>query len=312
MKKAVKRILGVLFTLLLTFIIVQYAGFRLKPKALSYTYCQIKAFEALPENSVDVMIYGSSHAWKGFDAREFTDRYGISAYNYGCLWQHMNTTRLFVKHSFKTQTPKIILIETYIPEVLEDENMNGEIYYTRYLPDSQEKKEYLDQCFAGDWGRYASYYMPLIAFHESWEEIDRKNYVPLDGDIDTFYYARGSSQSDEVEPVDIPDYTQFEQWELPENSIGVLDDIVGTCRSKNIQVIFYTVPSGIEYHYSDAFKKYAEERGCVYLNLYENMDEYQLDPETDFQDKGHLNSSGAKKIADYMGQYIQENYEFES
>ena len=101
MKKKIKRICGVLLTVLLIFGMVQYAGYRLKPKSLENTYCQIQAFHMLPDNSVDVMVYGSSHCWNGFDVNVLTQQYGISAYNYSCMWQHMNTTRLFLKDSLK-------------------------------------------------------------------------------------------------------------------------------------------------------------------------------------------------------------------
>lgn len=311
MKVKIKRVLGVIFTLLLIVGMVQYAGYRLKPTGLSNTYCQIKAFHSIPDNSVDVMVYGSSHAWYGFDVNVLTEKYGLSAYNYSCVWQHMNTTRLFIKDSLETQTPKVILIETYLPDVIEDVDMNGEIYYSRFLPNTPAKKEYLDQCFAGDWGRYVAYYVPLVAFHESWEDVNMKNYVPLDGDVSFFYHSRGVPEHYEAVPVEIPVNEKFIQYEFSEGTVAVLDDILETCREKDIEVIFYTVPSGLKYRYSDAFKQYAEENGCAYINLFEKVDECGINQETDFKDKGHLNSNGAKKVAEYMGQYIMDNYDLE-
>ena len=49
------------------------------------------------------------------------------------------------------------------------------------------------------------------------------------------------------------------------------------------------------------WKKYAQENGCVYFNLFEYMDELGIDCETDFGDEGHLNNSGAVKVADFLG-----------
>ena len=308
MKKKIKRICGVLLTVLLIFGMVQYAGYRLKPKSLENTYCQIQAFHMLSDNSVDVMVYGSSHSWNGFDVNVLTQQYGISAYNYSCMWQHMNTTRLFLKDSLETQSPKVVLIETYIPEILADENMNGEIYYSRYLPDSPARREYLKQCFAGDWGRYVSYYFPLVAFHESWEDIDYKSYMPLSNNISLFSQSRGFLGKDDVVPVEIPGRTKY-QYDLPEDSVAVLDDMVALCHEKGIEVIFYTIPSGMKNHYADAFKQYAEQRGCAYVNLFDKVEECGIDENTDFLDKGHLNVNGAKKVAAYMGQYITDNYD---
>lgn len=64
-----------------------------------------------------------------------------------------------------------------------------------------------------------------------------------------------------------------------------------------------------EYNYADAMTVYAEEHGCDYLNLFEHLDEIGIDGASDFRDTGHLNDSGAAKVADYLGQYIIDHYE---
>ena len=43
----------------------------------------IKTFHELPENSIDVIAYGSSHTWKGLNTMKMYEDYGIGAYNYG-------------------------------------------------------------------------------------------------------------------------------------------------------------------------------------------------------------------------------------
>ena len=43
----------------------------------------------------------------------------------------------------------------------------------------------------------------------------------------------------------------------------------------------------------------------VYINFFEKVEELGLDCNTDFQDKGHLNTSGAKKIANYIGKCLK-------
>ena len=55
-------------------------------------------------------------------------------------------------------------------------------------------------------------------------------------------------------------------------------------------------------------KRYAEANNCIYLNLFEKIDDIGIDGNTDFRDIDHLNDSGAKKVADYLGGYIRKNY----
>lgn len=54
---------------------------------------------------------------------------------------------------------------------------------------------------------------------------------------------------------------------------------------------------------------YAEENDCIYIDFFEKVEEIGLNCDTDFQDKGHLNTSGARKIANYLGRFISENYD---
>ena len=58
-----------------------------------------------------------------------------------------------------------------------------------------------------------------------------------------------------------------------------------------------------------AMKAYAEEHGYPYFDMFELAEEVGLNGETDFSDAGHLNDSGAIKVADYLGKYIVEHYD---
>lgn len=115
--------------------------------------------------------------------------------------------------------------------------------------------------------------------------------------------------SSEVMEVEVPDYTKNYQGELWQKAVDELDAIVELCKENDVEVIFYTAPHAYEYRYYNAMKEYAEKTGTKYINLLEYMDEMDFDPSTDFGDKGHLNSSGSKKVALFLGQYMLENYE---
>lgn len=52
-----------------------------------------------------------------------------------------------------------------------------------------------------------------------------------------------------------------------------------------------------------------DKNNCVYIDLYEKIEEIGLDGTTDFSDEGHLNTSGSNKVADYLGEYLIGHYE---
>lgn len=305
--------LGIVSTILLTISGIIWMGEIVRPLSTDSARGTIRAFHELPEESVEVMVFGSSCAWKGVNVMEMYQKYGIGAYNYGLNWQNINTTALFIYDALRTQTPKVILIETdAVGAVFQDADMNGEIYYTREIPDSEYKQKYLDQCFGNNKERMLTYRFPLITFHENWKQIEYSsiNYektleLNKQKSLSTMGYEKMPS-GDEVP--NIGDYTQFEQWELSDESKQILDEICEMCKAKNVSIVFFTIPAQGEYHFFDAVQNYADEHDAVYVNLYPEMEAVGLDIMLDYSDTHHLAESGAIKVADYMGQYLWDHY----
>ncbi|MBE6894343.1 MAG: hypothetical protein E7483_01870 [Ruminococcaceae bacterium] len=309
MKKTITSLLSCIVTLSLLVGMIYGLGHVLRPTNTDSAITAIRTFHDMPENSLDVIGYGSSHMWMGFDAKAMYDNYGIKAYNYGCNWQHINTTELFIKDSLRTQSPKIILVELFmVNHVLNNVELEGEVYYTRAISDFEGKREYLKQCFGDDKEKYLAYYMPLCAFHENWTNLKPKSFKKISSDTD-YYATMGAVLHENIVPMKIADHTTFEQIELEEDSLKVLDSIVDICKERNIEIIFYVQPYGFGYNYSDAMTKYAQENDCVFIDMFKIADEIGLDENTDYCDNEHLNMYGAYKVADYLGRYITENFD---
>lgn len=308
MKIILKRVLCCILTISLTLGLAEIAGHILDPKWAEDGFDVIEAFEKLEKDSMEVIVFGSSHAWKGCDTRVMADDYGIIAYNYSCNWQSINTTMLFLKDSLRTQTPKVVCIDAGLVNNIEkDVDLNGQIYYTKKMKNFDGKREYLKQCFGDDLGRYISYYMPIVMFHENWTEIDDENFR-FPGP-ERYWNTRGYQPGTKIYPCVKPDYKNFRQDPIQEDCIAVLDEILAVCKEKNVQVLFYTCPWEGEYYYSDAMKEYVKDKECAFLDLFEYSDEIGINWATDFRDYGHLNNSGAKKVADFLSAYLIENYE---
>ncbi len=186
--------------------------------------------------------------------------------------------------------------------------MDAQIYYSRYIHNEEAKKKYIQQCFGDDIERYISYYVPLCAFHDNWNTLSTQSFSKLSAD-NHLKKTMGFSPSDSVVEVEIPDYKTFTQYELDEVAINEMIDMVNNCHNKGIDVIFYTVPWQGEYVYGAAMKEFAKENNCMYIDFFELAEEVGLDGKTDFSDVDHLNTSGATKIADYLGKFVVDNYD---
>lgn len=311
MKRKIQNVLGCLAVLALVVLGVLRLNVLLRPVDTDSPVNAIETFHALPENSIEVMGFGSSHMWLGVDSMTMYRDYGIGFYNYGCNWQEINTTLLFLKDALRTQSPRVVVIDTFNVNAWKaDMNMDGEIYYTTAIPWMRDKLAYLKQSF-GPYNkeRWLSYFMPLAAFHENWVNLSAQSFKTPAESGDDYFRTMGYSPADFVTPVELPDQTLLEQQPLRDEALLILDEIVGLCREKNIRIVFCTIPWQGTNVYAQALKDLAEYYGCEYVNLYDHLEEMGLEEAADFSDTGHLNSSGAAKTADFLGGYLKEHFD---
>ena len=303
-----------IFTLLLSLLLIVsgiwYLGIILRPTDTDDVRIQIDSFHSLPENSLDVIVYGSSHSYRGFDTRVLNDDYNISAYNYSWNWLKMNTTKAFIKDSLVSQKPKVVLIETYYAnENLHDCDINAEIYFSRYLKNKTAVMDFINECFGDNFRKKLSFYVPLYAFHDNWIDISLKSLLPAKTN-NSAVTNRGFCDIQMIDEISIVDQNSCEQKTFDDYAIKNLDEIVSICNENDIDIIFYTAPFEWAYEYADAMEEYAKNNNCLYINSFKYLDEIGIDEKTDFSDPAHLNTYGAQKLARFIGKYISENYIF--
>ncbi len=308
--RKIRALIGTLVTVAMIVYGINKLGFIVRPTDTDGAYSQIETFHSLPEDSVEVIIYGSSHAYRGLSTIEMYNKYGIGAYNYAWHWQSISTTKIWLKDSLLTQSPKVALIECFNANApLKDVPLYPEIYYCRYLRRRSGIDDYLKQCFGTDKEKYLAFYMPLCAFHDNWDTLTESSFAGLDADGSFLRKTMGYAPDDKVTEITIPEYLALPQEPLSTLAIAELDEIVSICQENDVEIVFYTVRWEGEYKNGDAMAKYAQENGCAYLDLFKYADDVGYDGATDFSDKAHLNTSGSIKTADYIGKYLLENYD---
>lgn len=312
MKKIVVNVISCLIPLVIIGLCVHHLNFILRPTDTDGAFEQIDTFHNLPSKSIDIIVYGSSLAYRGVDSHILSKESGAVVYNYGYHWQKINTTKLFVMDSLLTQSPKLAIIECrFVYQPLENVNMDAQIYYTRYLNVDKERKDYLKKCFGGDIERYLSYYCPLIAFHDNWSSLTSKNFLPLVyGKSANLATMGASTDSETITPIVIPSQDSLPQKALSESAIEELQEILEVCKENNTRVLFFSAPYADVNQYAEAMETFAQENDCKYVNLFDFLNEMEINPSIDFHDEYHVNKSGATKMSSFLGKYICENYDF--
>lgn len=289
------------------------ATFIFRPENIDHCINAIQAFEELPNHSIDILVIGSSHAWRGVDTRKLYDQYGLRAYNYGCNWQSLSTEELFLRNALHSQSPKVVLFETFrINDTFYDVDMDGEIYYTRSMPWTSERVRYIRRAFGRDVNRYIAYLFPLSQFHSGWDVLNERNFQHEKTYTKEFLLEnRGyfKVDSNEAYPISIGRYIQNEQMLLDDMATGILEKLIQDCKERDVKLIFFTVPWQGSNYYHDALVEISRKHACDYIDFFEIYPQIGLDPAKDFADAGHLTDGGAEKISDYIGKYLIENYE---
>ena len=308
MKQGIKRVLSCLITFGLIVAILMKLSPLFRPEDTAD--CKEKAdfFYSLPKNSVEVMIYGSSRAFRGVSTERLYSDYGIGAYNYAWNWQRIDTTRLFLEDSLVYQKPKVALIETgHVYTVNRNADPTAEIFITKYLRNKGAVREYLKTSFGTNYKSYLGYYMPVLVFHENWNVLSKWDFDA--GEISERQKRdMGYCKTDGITPLNRSDIYIKGQSGLSVDAKDELDQLVSICKQNNINVVFFTTPAHGNNAYHDYMKKYAEEHGCLYVDFYELFDEAGFDSQTDFSDIGHLNVYGAEKVSAYLGKVLKENF----
>lgn len=82
---------------------------KFKNPEANYNY----SFHNLPENSMDVIVLGSSHAQYSFSPNFFYEDTGLYSYVLGSACQPLEVSYQMLREALKTQNPKLVVLETY-------------------------------------------------------------------------------------------------------------------------------------------------------------------------------------------------------
>ena len=73
----------------------------------------LKTFYELLENTVDVLVLGSRHAFEDINPAILYEKYGIAAFDLGGSVQSLWNTFYYLKEALKSQKPQLIVLEAY-------------------------------------------------------------------------------------------------------------------------------------------------------------------------------------------------------
>lgn len=309
---------------------------------------KLRYFLGEEEDSMDVLVLGTSHSSRGILPMEMYESYGIKSYNLSTSVQPVEVSYYTLQEAIKTQKPSVVVWDVsglYIDyadlphwKMIMDEmkiGKNKELFVKEYLNRYRDTGETL-----------ISLMFPLLEYHTRWKELAKqdfgiikrnKHYFSKGGQInstvlegisvdDMNVITEGLMQNTVKEVSEYNDQLFYEGHE--DNvlySVNIIDSnkewlirIKELCDANQIQFLAIKVPNAyMPQWYVSAWtiEKYKKtqalcgEIGITYYDLLYDTD-LQLDFKRDSYDSGmHLNLYGAQKVSVNLGNYLKEHYQ---
>lgn len=310
MKNAVKAITFIL----LFFIMLQSLTYMLR------TNGHIKeiflGFYAEPDDTIDVVMIGSSPVYPCFAAPQLWGEYGITAYPLSSNVQRPKAAIYLVKEALKTQSPSLFIFEVR-QFASTDSDMMMNMAFTRGVTDNLKysiNRISLIYAMVPKEDRY-SYYFDIFKYHSNWKTLI------LPDQYTAFTYERlhplkGVLINDEVLQGERVDYSNITgELAIPPEEEEILYELMAYLQENNLQALFIASPMllteelAMKFNYLD---RIITENGGTFLDMNDYYDEIGLDFATDFYDGGgHTNASGSEKCTAFLGMYLERNYNLE-
>lgn len=260
------------------------AYIKLSERAAGRNKC-VAGVMSEPPDSLDVLIIGDSLSSYNISPMEMWKKQGISSYVLGQSGQTAAETYYLFKQALKTQSPKVLVLETNL--------------FFRYEDIFSETENSLAETMY--------YHFPALRFHDIW-----KSYAGMNKPSKYKYY-KGFEIHNKVNPYAADDYMKRtdESRKIYDLVRHYLDKIVKECEEQQIQLLLVSAPSPLNYNYKkhNAIQEFADTYQVPYLDFNLKESGLTIDWATDTMDNGdHLNYQGAVKLSDCLADYLKEQY----
>ena len=288
-KKVKKRCRSILFFLLLLFLLSGTSKgitelSKRDDNLIQSRNKSIIKIQKEPEDTIDVLFLGDSLAYTSFSPMQMWSDHGFTSFVGSQAGQKIQESYSMLRTALEKQNPKVVVLETNVL-FREMKGFDG-------IRDVLAEK--------------GTYYFPVFRFHDIWKPL-------LMGTQYKEENFKGFMIRDIVSPYEGKDYMQENKEKHPISNLvqEYLQEIQNLCSEHGASLLLVSTPSPVNYNYKkyNALKEYASEHKIPYVDMNMNYREIGIDWKKDSYDRGdHLNIHGARKVTEYIGKYLTENY----
>ena len=288
----------------LLYIGICYTTWVVRDKSLGNIWVKLREQK---RDSIDVIFLGTSHQFCSIDVDLLYEEYGINGFMLATSGQTMPMTYYAAKEAIRMQHPSVIVFEAlYCHHDFRTLTDGMTHSFFDGMPYGAVKKEAVEDLIE-DESQRIYYYLDLGYFHNRWKDLKEPDFHC------TMNSSRGNYHFEETNPGSVvPVLETDEKREIPEGTLYYLDLLIKLCQENNIRLIMYVAPFGVlnegddpasVYEMQKSFhwiQDYVEPMGIPFYNLFEHVEELNLDYGADYMDAQHFNFRGQEKFTRFM------------
>lgn len=281
------------------------AGLNCLTKLTDVGTAYAKNAEFMEDGSVyDVLFVGNSHMAHGVFPMELWNDYGMTSYNLAGFGSPLSSTYWILRNALDESNPRLVVVDCYSVEQ-EGKEMKLPLQHAQidHLPLTLNKIRMINDVVEEPADRL-EFIWPFAVYHDRWWDLDQ-------GDFETqINVQKGAEIAFSIAAPQQP-AKRPSKSDVTESDGGLyLRRIIEECLERKTDILLTYLPfPADEKGWQGALyaEQIAQEYGVPYINF---LDLSVADLEVDCADENsHLNGSGARKVTDYLGQYIKENYD---
>lgn len=267
-----------------------------------------------PQNTLDVISFGSSHSYASINPTKIWDEIGVPSYILATSNQPIWITYYYMKEALKYQKPKVIILDVHMI-VDYDENYGTEaMNYTAFneMKFSKNKIDAINDSVPINERIY--YYLDIFKYHSRWKELSKD-------DFNLSYKKQKDSEKGMVileGTKSIPEYNYPNTnkcKDLPSKTKLYLDKIIELTKKNNIQLLLIKAPNHPNKEYVEKLNtiaNIAKENNIPFINYNTFYKKIGIEDKYDFYDPRHLNYKGANKLTEHLTNYLNKKYDLKN
>lgn len=286
---------------------------------------RIRGFYLEEEDSLDMVLIGSSENYAGYSPVLAYEEFGFTSYPYTLSGTDFNLFPYQMEEILRVQSPSMIVVDiAEAVRIRSGENADAILrQFLAAMPMSDHKHQIIREL--GDPEQILSYYFPFSINHgtstpqkvmdyvKANTALHRRGYSLLKGTL-TFTGSGENWDGPWVDPMSTAgDYSTAPVPPEVEQRLHWLLDICDGY--PEIRFVFINTPhriilegSYVEFQQMNTLGQIIRERGYDFINLESLTDEIGLVPETDFYNSRHMNLYGQYKTTRYLSEILTEEF----